>query len=638
MATTLTDQDREFRDLRYILKDLLKVIKVVSAYPEDNQLPQSLKRSFAEQLVKLVDIHGQLRLTVRKSQLVHRDEIVFEDRSREESLAALFFDTGITNIAFGAELTSQGVIRLLAVIKDYVNCPDRARDLAAELWEADIPGFTFETVVDVNLTAYDQATQTSDQRVSRRERSLTQPDRSGRWDAIFEDTVEIDEVDVDTSDPVGPGLGPEMTAPGFALSPAGSEADDSGLRSMAPIERTQESLAEGIAADGDLEGGMLESSATVSAMRILRNKGLSEADEEQARELVIQDAMFDEYESTIELLKEMLHQEVQMDRFYESVTICERILTAFLKRSRLAEAGQILSYLSQLQKQIADAKPLWAERLQEARIACGSRDRLRAFAEALNSRMELGPDELRGYLDLFDWQALSGITDLLGDLEHRAHREILCDYLAFRGRDKIEIVAKAVYDKRWFVVRNGVMILGRIGDERVVSHLSKVVRHEDLRVRRETIAALASLPGQRALDLLRSMIKDHDQEIRAKVLDAIVARGGEDAFEAIGAIIDDESFPKMDRHEQQRLLNAYSLLGDEQAIDFLSQLIMKVNVYRDSTLTFLRQAAFEALTVNGSNRSEELLKRLARSWRPDVRQRAAAALYRRRQMETGEVA
>jgi HEAT repeat protein len=199
------------------------------------------------------------------------------------------------------------------------------------------------------------------------------------------------------------------------------------------------------------------------------------------------------------------------------------------------------------------------------------------------------------------------------------------------------MVAKAVYDKRWFVVRNAVMILGRIGNKRALSHLSKVVRHEDLRVRRELIAALIKQPSQGALDLLRSLISDQNQEIRRKAIDAVVARGGAAAFEAIGAVIDDEGFLNVDRHEQQRLLNAYSSLGGEQAVDFLSQLILKFNVFRDSTLTFLRQAAFEALTVNGSDESEQLLKRLARSWRPDVRHRAVAALHRRPETGTMEV-
>ena len=45
-------------EIAFILKDLLKVIKVVSMYPEDNPLPHSMRRSFAEKLVDLVELYG----------------------------------------------------------------------------------------------------------------------------------------------------------------------------------------------------------------------------------------------------------------------------------------------------------------------------------------------------------------------------------------------------------------------------------------------------------------------------------------------------------------------------------------------------------------------------------------------------
>ena len=39
-----TKYHKRIKDVTLILRDLLKVIKVVSMYPEDNPLPQSLRR------------------------------------------------------------------------------------------------------------------------------------------------------------------------------------------------------------------------------------------------------------------------------------------------------------------------------------------------------------------------------------------------------------------------------------------------------------------------------------------------------------------------------------------------------------------------------------------------------------------
>lgn len=53
MQDTVSPQ--QLRDLTLILKDFLKVIKVVSLYPETNPLPLSLRQSFAEKFCTLIE-------------------------------------------------------------------------------------------------------------------------------------------------------------------------------------------------------------------------------------------------------------------------------------------------------------------------------------------------------------------------------------------------------------------------------------------------------------------------------------------------------------------------------------------------------------------------------------------------------
>jgi exonuclease V gamma subunit len=87
--------------------------------------------------------------------------------------------------------------------------------------------------------------------------------------------------------------------------------------------------------------------------------------------------------------------------------------------------------------------------------------------------------------------------------------------------------------------------------------------------------------------------------------------------------------------EQKTLLRAFSILGGDVAVSYLSQLIEQYNPLRDSALTFYRQTAFDALSYNRSEKAEKLLVKLASSWRPDIRRQAAAALSRRREIVFG---
>jgi HEAT repeat protein len=289
----------------------------------------------------------------------------------------------------------------------------------------------------------------------------------------------------------------------------------------------------------------------------------------------------------------------------------------------------------QLEEKIRSDKPLWAERLKDAHVTASSRDRLKALSPALNNRPDIGAVELKQYLDNFGWEALSGITDLLGDFNHRLHREALCDYLTTRGRDHPDIVAKGIYDKRWYVVRNFVSILARIGDDRSLQHLRQAVKHEERRVRLEVVTALKDCDNDKALEILAEAVMDSDREIQQETINAILARRGRPAFETIAAVINDERFGSLEPGGQKALLRAFSILGGDVAVGYLCQLIKQYNPLRDSTPAFYRQAAFDALSHNRSEKAEKLLVKLASSWRPDIRRRAAAALRRRREIVFG---
>ena len=145
----MTTSDKKIEDISLILKDLLKVIKVVSMYPEDNPLPQSLRRSFAEKLESIVDDYGEIKVAVFENAMTYRGDTVFSSSAKEENLAGIFYSAGITEISFKPGLGVLEIYKLLDVIKAYINGPDKSQDLAAFIWEAGIAGFGLKTLEDV---------------------------------------------------------------------------------------------------------------------------------------------------------------------------------------------------------------------------------------------------------------------------------------------------------------------------------------------------------------------------------------------------------------------------------------------------------------------------------------------------------
>jgi len=243
--------------------------------------------------------------------------------------------------------------------------------------------------------------------------------------------------------------------------------------------------------------------------------------------------------------------------------------------------------------------------------------------------------DLRRYLEIFDWQALGGITDLLGEIENEAYRETLCDFLASKGQGNVDALARGIYDKRPEVVCNAVSVLARVGGPRALNHLRKVVTHNDRTVRLQLVTDLSDSPDDDVLELLVIGARDRDPEVRRQAVKSIVARRGKAAFEAITEIIGDTGFIRLDPTDQEAVLIAYSILGGDQAVDYLVRLARRLALFGGATARFYHEVAFTALSHNRGEKAERMLLRMASSWRPTLKRLAKEALQRRREMIYG---
>ncbi len=673
MTSENQKNNRRLEDIRLILKDLLKVIKVVSMYPENNPLPQSLRRTFAEKLVSIIDEHGQFEIFVEKEQLLVDSETVFRDRTKEDSLAGLFFSTGITRCSLEEDLDVKDVYKILDAIKTYQNNCDGSADLAGILWENQINGFAFKTVEDIALADYD-----GDFRVQEVFQAGGNPDDSGvsrqKYDALFAPIIGLPGEDglddgILLAKQSQPGdfspvdnlidesiiKGGIFNAPGQSMGnqPVGNNAT---VLEAANVElpdidslMVRKTVFDGDNAEDNQSLRILEAvdamgmgevagpAAPIPDATLILNSEvkLSEEEEIRVREIAREDASFDVYDSTAELLKEMLHQETDMTGFYETVTIIEKILSEFVEAGQIPHATGLLQYAKTIEDKVRRTKPLWAERLKETLITQSSREQLLVLSRALNESPEIGTRELRAYLDNFGWEALLGVTDLLSHLEHSHHREAVGNYLSIKGGNNMEIVAQGIYDKNPTVVCSSVVVLARIGGRKTLGHFKRLIKHDNIDVRLTLVKELQNSPDDVVLELLQQLVADKDAQVRKEAVRSIVARRGQSAFDTITDILNSEDFATLEPDDQQDILNAYSFLGGDAAVEYLVSLIKRLNPLRNDSLTYYRAAAFEALSRNRGEKSEKALVKLASNWRPGVKTAAVEAIRKRRQLIFG---
>jgi HEAT repeats len=636
-----TELLKKHRDVGLILKDLLKVIKVVSLYPEDNPLPISLRQSFSEKLVDIAHDNGGLRIEVARDCLTYDGQTVFQDRSKEEALAGLFFENGITALTIAADIEPMGLFAFLEVFKQYHNAQNS--DLTVLLWEANIPGISFATIEDKRLSRYEDGIAVriaggadSD---SGKIRGPFGYEGEEAYNVMFKEGLEQNSISL--ADTPSGGIFVDSSSTGNDSGPfrteISSDSDQAGLFSSTLEESGSLHVAEFAKACGydDLKPTPPKPKRTDTALILNDEFKLSEEEEYQIGHILTDDADFDGLGSTIDLLKELAHQESEMPAFYETITICEKIMNEFVMQGRLSLSGQILGFFQSLENDLRPTKGLWAERLKDARSSACSREQLANLAIALNEHPEVSAGELLRYLQLFGWEAIAGLTDTVGELTHPLHKQTLCDYLVHAGKDKVELLAKNIYDKRPDVVCNTVQILARIGDDRSFSYLKKIVHHEHAGVRLTLVNALAENGHDTALVILRECAIDKDTEVRRAAVESLVRRKSASAFAAITAIVNSEHFGSCDRSEQQLLLNAFAEIGGADAVPILSEMITAFNLLGDSARSFARVAAFEALCHNPNEKADRLLVSLSRNLRPEIKSMALAAIRRRREILFG---
>lgn len=217
-------------------------------------------------------------------------------------------------------------------------------------------------------------------------------------------------------------------------------------------------------------------------------------------------------------------------------------------------------------------------------------------------------------------EAALALADALGEARDRLQRRSFMDALVAMGPVGLEMAQGMVEDPRWFVVRNGVSVLGEIGGVEVVSLITATLGHQDHRVRRESVLALGKLGGHDAVQLLLGMTDDPEADVRAAACRALGALKVERALKPLLAILESDQ----DDDVRVECLRALGQLGDPGAVPLIEK--KAVGGLFSRTPREVRIAAYRALAGIGTPRAKALLEKAAEDADTAIRTVARALL------------
>ncbi len=181
--------------------------------------------------------------------------------------------------------------------------------------------------------------------------------------------------------------------------------------------------------------------------------------------------------------------------------------------------------------------------------------------------------QIQKYLTILPGDSTPFLIELLGEEEMLAVRRLLCQVISEISKDNLEYLWNKLADPNWHLVRNIVLILGLINDDRSLSRLGDLLKHDNARVRVEVIKSLGLSSNPRVFDYLLKGLSDKDEQVK------IVA------IEWLGNIHDQRAIPvllqivkKFDPfgwrlNLKREALESLGLLKAQEAAPFLEKLV-----------------------------------------------------------------
>lgn len=210
----------------------------------------------------------------------------------------------------------------------------------------------------------------------------------------------------------------------------------------------------------------------------------------------------------------------------------------------------------------------------------------------------------------------AALADALGEARDRYQRRSFMDALLAMGEIAREMAEGMVEDPRWYVVRNGVALLGEMGGPGAVSNLTGTLANEDPRVRKETVLALSKIGGDDAAMLLLGMLDDSDPEVRARACSAVGLLRVERALKPLLQLLEKDSNEEV----QVQGIQALGKIGDPGAVPFIEKKAVGRLFSRPSKE--IRIAAYRALAGIGTPHARRLLLKATKDSDMDVRKLA----------------
>src|SRR3972149_1346623 len=520
MSSSETEKKAGIKMAADVLQSLSRAIKALKLYPDNSPVRQKFISDLTGKFTGFLEEYGDLTLTVKQFDLLYQGEVVYSQDVKEDSIAFKFFGDGIRELAFSENLDERELLDFIDVVRGNRERDEDDDDIVTLMWEKEFKNIRYIVIEEGSETEGEQDTKespASESAVARSGAALSSAhkaeSRPGQTQTETETSLKSTGVELEIEQIYG-----KPFAEIFVLTPE--------------------------------ETGKLK----------------QEMEQEAKSDLIL---------VMLDILFHILEIEEDTDSYSEIMTYIEKAVKTMIVSGDYKHAIASLNRIKAIYENEKESSPKHAEAAIGVIDALGDDDFLKQLTHSLNTSKDDHIDEIYTILTMLNKKSISPLTEMLSNLEQMKNRRVVCDALAVIARDNLEAVLKKLQDDNWYIVRNIVYVLGRIGDARVISHLKRIKDHREPKVRKEIIHTLSEIKSDEAKNMIVSYLNDSDNTVRVSALKRISFMELRKALPDILRIISSEEFDSKEHYEKKELFEAIAILGSKDQLPYLKDLLMK---------------------------------------------------------------
>lgn len=559
-----------------VINLLIKAVKAKLVYPSSSRLPQQFREEYFDCLISLLDLLETVDYKVESDRILFQNVEVYRAQSKSENFAHVFFRDGIISIQFKRGILLEETESFVDILSRMARVAFADDDLATLLWESDFAHISYKIMDDVlNIETFEYGPESTNKA------GQQLPDIPGLYRNEID--LEISEED---------------------LTPSASQ---SGKKITSPYANVADPVAE-----------------FVQKLTVY-----DDAEKARMGEMLSTDAAFGYIDYIINLLFEILGLETENAGYHEALELIAKVRDDFVKAGNFRSALAIFTRIIEMEQAFRNLKDLKHDKIQGFIEDFGQPHRIKLIIDTLNREKNDEHSDLLAYLNMLPAQAIEPLLAGLGELNHYPARRIVCKALINLGSTRIEILGKGTDDPRWYVVRNVVMILGKIGSPRAIGYFRKTIRHPDLRVRKETLVSAARIASDDANDFLIMALADEDEKLQTMALKELARNKVAKAYSAIEKMVLDKKFKDRPADQIKEFLEALAQIGRQKSYEHLKKMAAQISLMPSEKQKRLRNYAVHALGFIQSQDSLALLEKIARSKNHALADTARRALMKK---------